>query len=248
MRSGILTLMGEYRACDTQESPPYLPDVADVPEPEKSSTREGKSRNWKREWFAREQVRQLVRQVFLRDDPLAPRQVVFSAVDADTGLAGVCRQIAQTLALQVSSSVALVDAQLESALFDGLETSRKLWTPLLRTPERQISSNLWQISAEAFWAMGSGEVSAALARERISDLQNEFDYAVIQAPAAACSSMATLLASKCDGMVLVLEANLTRKLAAQSVKNMLQNAEVKLLGTVLSGRTFPIPEPIYRRL
>jgi Mrp family chromosome partitioning ATPase len=48
--------------------------------------------------------------------------------------------------------------------------------------------------------------------------------------------------------VLVLEANNTRREAAMRVTEQLNMAQIKVLGAVLNKRTFPIPEPLYRRL
>jgi succinoglycan biosynthesis transport protein ExoP len=56
------------------------------------------------------------------------------------------------------------------------------------------------------------------------------------------------MGSLCDGMVLVVEANLTRRVAAQKVKEKLHAANARLLGAVLSQRTFPIPQTIYKKL
>jgi len=61
-------------------------------------------------------------------------------------------------------------------------------------------------------------------------------------------SEAALLATLSDGMVLVVEANSTRRVAAQKVTEKLHAANARLLGAVLSGRTFPIPDVIYRNL
>jgi Mrp family chromosome partitioning ATPase len=52
----------------------------------------------------------------------------------------------------------------------------------------------------------------------------------------------------CDGVILVLKAHATHRAVAQKVKETLQAANVRVLGVVLSGRTFPIPESFYRRL
>jgi len=49
-------------------------------------------------------------------------------------------------------------------------------------------------------------------------------------------------------LVLVLEANSTRKEAALMVMESLHAAQIKVLGAVLNKRTFPIPESLYRRL
>ena len=51
-----------------------------------------------------------------------------------------------------------------------------------------------------------------------------------------------------DGVVLVLEANSTRRVAARKAQQAVEAANVRVLGTVLNNRTFPIPEKIYRLL
>jgi Mrp family chromosome partitioning ATPase len=51
-----------------------------------------------------------------------------------------------------------------------------------------------------------------------------------------------------DGIVLVLSAQHTRRAAALRIKEKVDEAHVRLLGTVLSDREFPIPQRLYRRL
>ena len=71
---------------------------------------------------------------------------------------------------------------------------------------------------------------------------------MLYGPPATTGSEAALLGSLCDGVVLVVEANSTRRVAAQKVKDKLREASARLLGTVLCGRTFPIPDIIYKKL
>ncbi len=54
------------------------------------------------------------------------------------------------------------------------------------------------------------------------------------------------MAHAADGIVLVVSAARTRRATALKVKNDLNG--VRLLGTVLCDREFPIPRGIYRRL
>ncbi len=83
---------------------------------------------------------------------------------------------------------------------------------------------------------------------RLRELRLEFDYTVLHGPPAGLCSEAALLGHLTDGIVLVLEANSTRRVAAQKVKQTLQATNARLLGTVLNQRTFPIPEGIYKKL
>jgi Mrp family chromosome partitioning ATPase len=56
------------------------------------------------------------------------------------------------------------------------------------------------------------------------------------------------MAQSADGMILVLSAQKTRRIAARKIKDVLDAAHVRVLGTVLCDREFPIPERIYRQL
>jgi len=56
------------------------------------------------------------------------------------------------------------------------------------------------------------------------------------------------MAQFADGIVLVLSALHTRRAAAIKTREVLERAQVRLLGTVLCDRLFPIPEAIYRWL
>jgi len=51
-----------------------------------------------------------------------------------------------------------------------------------------------------------------------------------------------------DAAILVVEANETLRIAARKAKETLEAANVRLLGTVLHNRTFPIPEQLYQKL
>ena len=83
---------------------------------------------------------------------------------------------------------------------------------------------------------------------RLSDFRLDFDYTVLHAPPAALYSETAIMGRLNDGVALVIEAHRTRRVTAQKAKQVLQAANVKVLGTVLSERTFPIPEAIYRHL
>jgi len=51
-----------------------------------------------------------------------------------------------------------------------------------------------------------------------------------------------------DGVVLVLEANSTRREVALRVTESLKAMNIPVLGAVLNNRTFPIPAAVYKRL
>jgi Mrp family chromosome partitioning ATPase len=119
-----------------------------------------------------------------------------------------------------------------------------------------IQSFVQQIPEPDLWLMPSGKAAASLRfpamadglRVRIAELRETFRYVVIHSGPLRLETSAMLLSRWTDGVVLVLEANATRRDAARRVKDNLAAAGVSVLGVVLNNRTFPIPEAIYRRL
>ncbi|MBZ5599010.1 MAG: hypothetical protein LAN83_11875 [Acidobacteriia bacterium] len=210
---------------------------------------------WNCDQFAEEQIRHLVRQVFCPGWPRPARQVVISAVDQETDITGLCMQVTQALAQQITGNICVVEASLRTR---GLENSfgRSTSDPVcgqlrrgsLRESSRQISEKLWQAPLSASTGEGKYGLSVPWLRDRLAQLRRDFEYTVLCAPPAVLSSQAALLGHLSDGVILVLEANSTRRMAARKAKDLLQAANARLLGTVLSERTFPIPEGIYRRL
>jgi Mrp family chromosome partitioning ATPase len=237
-------------------SPQRLDDVCEPEtiEVEPQESFQPGSPTWDSDSFAEEQIRGLVRQVFLPGWPKPARQVVFSPVDPDTDISAICMQIGLALSTQASGTTCLVEANpsgpgLEQILErNGLDLVPDQETSALRDSSRRISNQLWLLPRRVFLAENDNGWSGPWLRDRLADLRQTFDYTVLYGPPAASCSEAALLASLCDGMVLVLQANSTRRVTAQRVKEKLHSANALLLGTVLSERTFPIPEPIYRML
>jgi hypothetical protein len=196
--------------------------------------------------FAWEQIRGLVRRVFFASGGRFPKQVAFSAVEAETDVANLCEQAGWALALETNTDVAVVigDNSLREANPPHLAPRRgtiKSWST-------QTAINLWRVSASCRYECceepGRGKTWVSF----LARLRSEFEYAVIQAPTAGTSSEAALLGQFADGIILVLEAHRTRRAAARTIKKTLQSAQCRILGTVLSERTFPVPERIYRSL
>ena len=209
---------------------------------------------WNPDRFAEEQIRSLVRQVFFPGWPKSARQVVFSAVEP-MEIAGICLQVGQALSTQTPGSVCVVEANLH-ALESGNVSVRKGCERVcdqegfgsLRNSSRQIACKLWRVPINVFLGENENSPSAEWLCLRLKELRREFDYTVLHGPPAGLCSEAALLGHLSDGVVLVLEAHSTRRVAAQKVKQMLQATNTRLLGTVLNQRTFPIPEGIYKKL
>ena len=202
--------------------------------------------------IGREEMRRLVQQVFLSANGSAPHRVVFCGVDNAAGSSATCGRTARLLAAQTSRPVCIVDINHLSRSATGLfETAPATFSfasgMSLREQCQKIAENLWLAPASALGA-DNGSASVADLRERLEALRREFDYVLVDAPPAAVYSQTALAGQAADGIVLVLEANSTRRIAAKKTKETLESSNVRVLGTVLNNRTFPVPEKLYRRL
>lgn len=236
-----------------------LPAVSDELDPEARQAFEQAYAEWLRppawdpESFSREQMRGLVRQVFFPGWPRTARQVVISPVDAAVNVAHICAEVGETVSEQLGASVCLVEANWHSPELErlyGRNRNDGLSAPetadAMRKSSRQVSRRLWLTS----WEMPLGEngFSVVWLRNQLGELRRQFDYAILHAPPAGLYSETALLGNLADGVILVLEAHITRRMAAQRARELLLSSNARLLGTVLNQRRFPIPERIYRRL
>jgi hypothetical protein len=222
--------------------------------PEKTgqeSTIQRGSAPWDPAHFAQEQIRSLVRQVFSPGWPKPARQVALTAVDQKTNITNVCEAVAHELSAQVSGSVCMA-ATTDACFASSLPYQEQAFDPEhfrpFRSSARQLSQNLWKISPSARSEVPRSVISPALARTRMNDLRLQFDYTILNCPSAGQQSEAALLGQFCDGVVLVLNADCTHRVAAQKAQQMLQASNARVVGAVLLGRRFPIPEGLYRKL
>ncbi|MBV9760561.1 MAG: hypothetical protein JO340_08355 [Acidobacteriaceae bacterium] len=97
--------------------------------------------------------------------------------------------------------------------------------------------NLWVIPS-GVQENGRLHVSSEL-RSRIGEVKEEFDYVLIDAPAIVSSPDAVVLGQVTDGLILVVEANYTRRETARLAKETLDAAKVTVLGAILNNHTLP---------
>jgi len=201
--------------------------------------------------FAEEQIRGLVQQLFLNGRRERARQVVFSAVDQGTDVASLCVQAGEVLARHDAGTTCIVEAL---PLAHGEIGQPQLWPHLqdrfaaVRDAACELSSRLWFLPADTLSPSEEGRFSSGCLRQALAQLRVKFDYTLLHVPGAACRSEAAILGALCDGVVLVVRANHTRRVAAQRASELLHASHAKLLGVVLTERRFPIPAEIYSRL
>jgi Mrp family chromosome partitioning ATPase len=207
------------------------------------------------EAITREEELKLVQRVFPGTAADSPRVALFAGLENETGCVPTCARVAELLAARAEGPVCIVDANFLRPLlheYFGVDNVKGLAEATVESGP--IQNFVQQIPAPDLWLIPSGKAASQLRfhamadglRVRIEELRETFKYVVIHSGPLRMETSAMLLSRWTDGVVLVLEANVTRKVAARRAKEILDAAGVNLLGVVLNNRTFPIPEAIYR--
>jgi receptor protein-tyrosine kinase len=206
---------------------------------------------------ADEEALRLVQQIFLLQTQEPPRAVVFAGIDQGNGSSRICVSVAEILAKHARRPVCLVDANLRSPALPellgttnhhGLTEALLQSGPISSFTKAVDENNLWLLSAGTLATDSPNLLSADSLRERFLELRQEFDFVLIDAPPLTQYSDALVLGQHTDGLVLIIEADFTRRETASVAVANLRAANVPILAAVLNKRSFPIPENIYRRL
>lgn len=199
----------------------------------------------------------LVERVFPIAEENSPRLALFAGLGSETGCASICARAGEILAARAEGPVCVVDANFRSpSLHKYFGVGNDIGLVEATLESGPIQNFVLQIPVPDLWLMPSGKAAAQLGfpamadglRVRMAELRATFKYVVIHSGPFRLDTSAMLLSRWTDGVVLVLEANSTRRDTARRAKESLAAAGVSVLGFVLNNRTFPIPDAIYRRL
>jgi len=90
------------------------------------------------------------------------------------------------------------------------------------------------------------EILGALAlRAAFDGLRSRYEWVLVDGPPATVYSDASLLAPLVDGVVLVIEAETTRRQVALRAKGVIEESGARVIGAVLSRRRYHIPKALY---
>ncbi|HUB02881.1 MAG TPA: hypothetical protein VL983_09355 [Terriglobales bacterium] len=190
-----------------------------------------------------EQICALVHQLFFQHISGPVRSVGFTPIEIGTETARLCFDVARALVEEGRYDVGLIDASLGRVpLADQLEIP----SPANPTAPWGVAQRLWLVPRES-WCNDLGKQPLSHRNlELLRDYVSEFDFSILHC--RPISWLTARIGQNCDGLVLVLTANKTRRLVAAQVKEQLNRAHVSLLGSVLAERRFPVPSGLYRSL
>lgn len=204
-----------------------------------------------------EESLKLVQRLFLTPGQTTPKSVLFAGVDAGNGCSALCAETARLLADGASGSVCLLEGNFRTPTLPqvlGVDNHHGLADSLRH--EGAIRNFAKRIGPGDFWLVSSGSLgpdsldllNGAHLKDRVKELRREFDFLLVDAPPLSAYADGMVLGRLVDGVVLVLEANETRREAALRVAEGLRKSKIPVLGAVLNNRTFPIPAALYKRL
>jgi capsular exopolysaccharide synthesis family protein len=173
------------------------------------------------------------------------------------GVSTVATNLATTLSMHGDSRVLLVDANIQhplvhrifkAKLSPGLTDVLSNGQSVVNTVQSLPAQNLYILSAGATNGNLSEIFDSDGFTKMLNSMKNYYRYVVIDVPALSEASSAARLASLCDGVVLVVEAERLRWEVAQRAREQLLNLEANVLGVALNKRRFYIPGWLYRTL
>jgi len=189
-----------------------------------------------------EQIHSLVQQLFFRHPHGPVRRVGFAPLEEPAQHARLCLEVVRVLVDEGKYDVGLIDGTVDAS---PLHAQLQISLPQGGQARRAIAPRLWLVARDSWYQRG-GLPPTEMNLERLRELAAEFDFSVVHCPRV--SWLAARIGHCCDGLVLVLTANKTRRLVAAQVNEQLRKAQVNVLGTVLTERRFPIPSSLYRSL
>lgn len=101
--------------------------------------------------------------------------------------------------------------------------------------ETKNSENLYAVLTGSFPPNPSELLSSQKFKNFLTEVRSQYDYVIIDTPPVNAVIDAAIIASICDGTIVVIGSNKTRNKAVRSTKAQLEKANCHILGAVLNG-------------
>ena len=176
--------------------------------------------------------------------------VALTSSNRREGVTYVARQLASELGRSDMTSVACVNVNFLRRLHEPtVEAIRNsLLKAAARFPGERGNTAPSEGSLVVAERRGPWEGSWQYRRECIELLRSEFAHTIIDCPALEEAGDLLSVAPFVDGVIVVVEANRTRREQPHQAEQAVTAAGGKLLGYILNKRTYEVPQWLYRRL
>ncbi|AZU64494.1 CpsD/CapB family tyrosine-protein kinase [Neobacillus mesonae] len=172
------------------------------------------------------------------------RTIMVTSSGPAEGKSTTVANLAVTFA-QLGKKVLLVDADLRKPTVHHTFATENLFgfTTVL-TKQRSLEKTVVATSESDLYILPSGPIppnpaellSSKSMEQFIEDAKELFDYVLFDTPPLLAVADPQIIANKCDGTILVVFSEKTEIESAKKGKELLQNAQSKLLGVVLNAK------------
>lgn len=192
------------------------------------------------------EVQRIVHHLFFGRTP-PPRVILFSALGPQSGTSTISFMVAHHRSCSTP------------------ETRTLLLTFSTRSPAANVAMTALKVGSAFSWrqlsreqvlsvvSLQGGEGFSVAEKERwfrslITTARKNYDVVFIDVPPFARCAESYLLAGLADGVVLVLRSGEVRKPALKSLLDELRHMDIKVIGSVLNFRSYPLPDWLIRLL
>ena len=184
------------------------------------------------------------------------KTILFFSSTEGEGTSTTLINFAITLASE-GDKVLLVDANLRNpSLHDPFSIERKNGLTELVFGNKELKdviektpvNNLSVITAGTPHTNPSSIFESILLDPFIKQMETQSDWVLFDSPPINSYNDSSTLASKMDGVIMVVQAEKTRWEVAQSARQRMENGKARVLGVVLNKRQMHIPEWAYKML
>lgn len=202
--------------------------------------------------------RELRDQLLLRSQGEELRTLAVCKAHAGEGSSRVACHLAIAFASDPRARVALVDGDFQHpGLHEYLRVSQAngLYETLhdgADTVKERLKAtalpNLTVVTSGALPASPALPIDSLDVGRVLQRLLCQFSMVIVDTAPVLAETTVAAMAAQCNGAILVVQAEQTRREVVQEAQARLQQAGANILGVVLNKRQFPIPEFLYQRL
>jgi len=205
-----------------------------------------------------EQYKSLVTNLLSLNKGKPPHVIAITSSIASEGKSVTALNLAITLSHAIHKpKVLLIDADMRKGKmvkYLGVEDHKGLSEYL--TGQAELNDIVFHIDIDHLSFIASGQVPShpadLLASSKMSDLlrqlRSEFEYILIDTPPVIPVTDAVLVGGHVDGVLLVIRAGETQRGIVSRTTELLNQAHAKIIGHVLTGIEYFVPDYIYRYL
>ncbi len=186
------------------------------------------------------------------------KSIMVTSANREEGTSTLASNLAITLGFGGKTRVLLIDANHRNAkLHDWFDQSQKNGFSDFLKGKTELNDIIKQTSFDNVKLITTGilppgadtlNVLSGISQNTKEAIEKDFDWVIYDSPPVNSYPDTLLMTPLCDGVIIVIFAERTRRAAVQKVKDSLESINANILGGVLNGRKYAVPRFIYKRL